>query len=191
MNWPCVLLPWLKCNEQETRLVAFLTTCCLSHHFYDEDVSIFQINKEDTQAMLSCLTKAVELPHLSISIFCNMFCISALQLVMSLKLLISNLKIAFKPKKVFGIVVTLLVNGGLPEINMACSYISAMKELKGIEFQVLLEECELPVIEILEQLQEIEDTEIKSSSKRAILALQGFNNGGNFTVYTYVLNVAK
>ena len=176
MNWPHVLLPWLKCGEQETRLVAFLTVCCLSHHFYDEDESIFQIDKHESQALLTCLTKAIELPNLSVPLCSNMFRISALHLIMSLKLFMINLKIAFKPKKMFGIMATLLVNGGLPEIRMACDYISAMKELKEVDFKLFMEECELPVVEILEGLKEIEDTEVKLASERAILAIQNYSN---------------
>lgn len=172
-NWALVLSPWLKSEEQETRLSAFIAACCVSHHLYDENL-LFKSSKEDKKELIVRLNKAVELPQLEVAMLNNMVAISAAQFIMSLKMLVLNLKIFFKTKKVFAEVVTLLMNGGVPEIKMSCSYICAIRQVEnGPNFEAMLENCELPLVEILENFQEMDDPDLKRLSVNATLAVQG------------------
>ena len=169
-NWALVLSPWLKSSEQETRLSAFITACCLSHHLYDKNL---QLNCEDQQELLVRLAKVVELPFLKVAMLNNMVSISATQFIMSLTMLMLNLKIVFKPKEVFKEVVNLFINGGLPEIKVACSYICALRQVENNpSFELMVQNCELPLVEIIENFQEIEDADVKKLSAEAALVIQ-------------------
>lgn len=186
-NWPLVLSPWLTCNEKETRFVAFIIASSLSHHFYDEKPSIY---KQDRETVLTCLAKASELPNLRVPVLNNLIFISAVQFILSFKLLMANLNIAFETEAVFDELVNILVNGGIPEIKAACSYICALGKLESVNLKSLLQKCPLPVVEILEQFQEIEDAEIKILSENALLTITGTVSEGkvyNYTVYSLII----
>ena len=173
-NWAFVLSPWLQSSDQETHLSAFITACCLSHHLCDEKLLFLKESKEDKEELITRLAQAVELPHLNVPLSNGMVSISATQLIMSLKMLLLNVKIAFKPKRVLKEITTLLVNGGLAEIKMCCSYICALREVENsFKFESLNEICELPLEEILENFQEMEDADLSSLAVQATCAIQG------------------
>ena len=167
-NWLSALFPWLKSKEKDISIAAFIVTNCLSHHLYDENPSIFNLTEENKEVYLTHFTKACEVPHLRVSILNGLVSISASHFVFSLKLQIVNLHTTFKTEAIFNEIANLLVNGGLPEIKAACSYICALREFNDDAFDSLMKKCPLPVVEILEQLQDIEDSNTKMFSERAL-----------------------
>lgn len=174
-NWPLLLSPWLKCSEMETRLVAFIVAGCISHHFYDENPSIFACKtREEKETLLVCLAKASELPHLKVSVLNNLTFIPVVQFLLCFKHL-KAVDFEVDSEVVFNAVVNVLVNGGLPEIKAACSYIGTLEGLEAID---LVEKSPLPVDEILEQFQDIEDADIRTLSEKALLTIKNLHSKG-------------
>lgn len=181
-NWPPILSPWLTCSE--THLVTFIVAGCISHHFYDENPSIFACKtREEKEALLVCFAKASELPHLKVSVLNNLTSISVVQFMVCFKHLIANFKFDFgvDSEVIFNAVVNVLVNGGLPEIKAACGYICALGGLKAIDLTSLVEKSPLPVDEILEQFLEIEDADIRSLSEKALLTVKNLHTKGKMS----------
>jgi len=176
-NWMLIFSPLLKSKEAETRFVTHLVASSISHHFYDENILAFDCTGKDKKVYLTYLTRACEVPC-TVSILHNLVSIPATQILLSLTLLMQNLNVAFAIAEVFGEVVNLLVNGGLPEIKAACAYMCALGKADSVDCKSLVENSPLPVQEILEQIQDIEDTTISRLSERALQTINGSLTGG-------------
>lgn len=170
INWPLVLKPWLESNE-DTKLVAFLICGYVAHHFQDEDLSPLKLRISEAQLLIHYLTAAVWSTQLSVKLKNNLFSITALTIVRALTNLHKVLKVLPKHKELFCAVANLLFTGQKSEIKVACLFLSAIYE--SGQHDEIIDNCELPILEVLEQLQESDDPEVKKIADTTSLKLQG------------------
>lgn len=168
-NWPLVLKPWLKSN-QNNRLTAFLICGCVAQ-FFKDDLTMLELSRSDSQLLIQYFSAAAESAQLSVELDNGLVRLPALVIVRSLSNLYIELKVLPQPKEIFCIVGNLLFTGGNPERKAACLFMSALHESIGCTD--MIDSFELPILEVLEQLQESDDPELKKVAQNTLFTLQG------------------
>ena len=174
--WTAVLTPWLKSSQDDMRIATFLIGSSIFYLFEEEDPSMFVLRKEDSEKYIALFIAAAESSHLSTVLCNNLLIVSVKTLLKALKYLFVTHNHLFKSQRTFNAVVTLLLNGGVPEIQAACDFVITLEDWPPLNDMV--KNCELPLIEILEQLEESEDCEIRTSAQNALNVVRGYSNQG-------------
>ena len=170
VNWPLILKPWLESNESN-QLVAFLICGCIAHLFKDDDPALLELTRSDTHLLIEYFTSASESAQLFIELDNGLVRLSALVFVRSLCNLSKALKILPQPEAIFRITSNLLFTGDNLEKKAACLFISVCNE-----FRSMIDSSELPLREVLEELQEDNDPELKLVAKDALSSIQREGN---------------
>lgn len=174
--WSAVLTPWLKSSEEDTRIATFLIGSIVLCHFEEEDPAMLVLRREDTEKCITLFTTAVKSSQLSAVPCSNLLVVSVQMLLEAFKILFVTHSHFFKSQRVFNAVVTLMLNGGVPEIRAACEFVVTMEDWPLLNDMV--NNCELPLLEILEQLEKSEDCELKTSAQNALNIAQGYSAQG-------------
>ena len=170
VNWPLVLKPWLE-SDQRNRLMAFLICGCVAHFFKDDDPAYLELTRSDTNLLIQYFTTASESAQLFVKLDNGLVRLSALVFVRSLCNLYRELKVLPQPEEMFRLTSNLLFTGNNPEKKAACLFISLIDESKG-----MIDNSELPLLEVLEQLQEDNDPELKLVAKDALSTIHREGN---------------
>ena len=174
--WSALLTQWLKSSQEDTRIATFLIGSFVLHHNEEEDPAVLVLRREDSEKCITLFTTAVELSQLSAVLCGNLLVVSVQLLLEAFKNVSVTHSHFFKSQRVFNTVVTLMLNGGVPEIRAACEFVVTMEDWPLLNDMV--NNCELPLLEILEQLEKSEDCELKTSAQNALNVVQGYSTQG-------------
>ena len=174
--WSALLTQWLKSSQEDTRIATFLIGSFVLCHNEEEDPAVLVLRREDSEKCITLFTTAVESSQLSAVLCRNLLVVSVQLLLEAFKNVFVTHSHFFKSQRVFNAVVTLMLNGGVPEIRAACEFVVTMKDCPLLNDMV--NNCELPLLEILEQLEKSEDCELKTSAQNALNVVQGYNTQG-------------
>ena len=145
-------------------------------HFEEEDPAVLVLRREDSEKCITLFTTAVESSQLSAVLCSNLLVVSVQIILEAFKNLFVTHSHFLKSQRVFNAVVTLMLNGGVPEIRAACEFVVTMEDWPLLNDMV--NNCELPLLEILEQLEKSEDCELKTSAQDALNIVQGYSTQG-------------
>ena len=174
--WSALLTQWLKSSQEDTRIATFLIGSFVLCHNEEEDPAVLVLRREDSEKCITLFTTAVELSQLSAVLCGNLLVVSVQLLLEAFKNVSVTHSHFFKSQRVFNTVVTLMLNGGVPEIRAACEFVVTMEDWPLLNDMV--NNCELPLLEILEQLEKSEDCELKTSAQNALNVVQGYSTQG-------------
>ena len=174
--WSALLTQWLKSSQEDTRIATFLIGSFVLCHNEEEDPAVLVLRREDSEKCITLFTTAVESSQLSAVLCRNLLVVSVQLLLEAFKNVFVTHSHFFKSQRVFNTVVTLMLNGGVPEIRAACEFVVTMEDWPLLNDMV--NNCELPLLEILEQLEKSEDCELKTSAQNALNVVQGYNTQG-------------
>ena len=174
--WSALLTQWLKSSQEDTRIATFLIGSFVLCHNEEEDPALLVLRREDSEKCITLFTTAVESSQLSAVLCRNLLVVSVQLLLEAFKNVFVTHSHFFKSQRVFNAVVTLMLNGGVPEIRAACEFVVTMEDWPLLNDMV--NNCELPLLEILEQLEKSEDCELKTSAQNALNVVQGYSTQG-------------
>ena len=174
--WSALLTQWLKSSQEDTRIATFLIGSFVLCHNEEEDPAVLVLRREDSEKCITLFTTAVESSQLSAVLCRNLLVVSVQLLLEAFKNVFVTHSHFFKSQRVFNAVVTLMLNGGVPEIRAACEFVVTMEDWPLLNDMV--NNCELPLLEILEQLEKSEACELKTSAQNALNVVQGYSTQG-------------
>lgn len=174
--WSALLTQWLKSSQEDTRIATFLIGSFVLCHNEEEDPAVLVLRREDSEKCITLFTTAVESSQLSAVLCRNLLVVSVQLLLEAFKNVFVTHSHFFKSQRVFNTVVTLMLNGGVPEIRAACEFVVTMEDWPLLNDMV--NNCELPLLEILEHLEKSEDCELKTSAQNALNVVQGYSTQG-------------
>ena len=151
--------------------MAFLICGCVAHFFKDDDPAYLELTRSDTNLLIQYFTTASESAQLFVKLDNGLVRLSALVFVRSLCNLYRELKVLPQPEEMLRLTSNLLFTGDNPEKKAACLFISLIDESKG-----MIDNSELPLLEVLEQLQEDNDPELKLVAKDALSTIHREGN---------------
>ena len=171
VNWSQLLNPWLKSTSQTARIMAYFITSHILYEFEDADTLSVMLHSIDIDCVQDSFTNAVHSTNLSVPMFDNLCTVSVVTLLAALTKLMQLQKEIVDPVNTINLISTLLLSGNEEGIVAGCNYITALQG--SSHTNQLYKQSELPIREILEQIQESEDSKLKHSAEKALFAIQG------------------
>ena len=172
-------MPWLKSPRDDVRITAFLIGSSIVH-LIDVDVpAILMLGDEESKKYVALFTGAVASSCSSVTLCNNLLSISVQTLLKGLKHILVSHHHLLNSLEVFNAVITLLHNGRISGLQKnACCFIAS------IENWPLLDDSsrKFSLLEILKQLEQSEDCELKSSAQNALEIVQGCSIQGWYII---------